>query len=386
MSAGLFFTYGLVAMLLAVNALRRPVPPDRRLPPLWLPGMIASEGAGLWLVVMPVVTGVALLTDAFWSPVGRLGLLLTAAAWLGQCVVWVRSRRGARLIGKPIDLPESLIDRILLWRRRLPADIERTEHRLDDHLGMDIYRRRGAAAPLPLVIHLHGGGWRGGHRRQSSLLMLYHLARSGWAVAAIDYPLSPQATFPDHLGGVRLALQWAEESSETTDTIVLTGASAGAHLAAVTALTDPRVKGLVALYGIYDFFNRHRTRHDWPLIPVDVMKATADEDPERYRQASPLDLVDAQAPPTLLVVPTFDSLVTPPETHHFAAALEQAGVIVDVLEVPWAQHGFDTLAGPRARAVAGFVAEWLTNRFGASLSSGHEPDTRRDREGRLSDR
>ena len=367
MSAGLYFTYGLVALLLAINALRRPVPPHRRLPPLWLPGMIASEAAGLWLGVMPAATVVAILTGALSDPIGQAGLLLTTVAWLGESVVWWRSRRGARLVGPLVDLP--WLDRILVWRRRLPGDVSRREHPLSADLGMDLYRHRALTGPLPLVVFLHGGGWRGGHRRQGSLVMLYHLARCGWAVAAIDYPLSPKATFPDHLEGVRLALDWAEASPDVDGPVIVAGASAGAHLAAVAALTDPRLDGLVALYGVYDFLNRNRTRHDWPLIPTEVMKATPAESPERYRLASPLDLVHPQAPPTLLVVPTFDSLVPPPESHHFAAALREVGAEVDVLEVPWAQHAFDTVTGRRARAVAGAVADWLADRFAGSLSS-----------------
>jgi acetyl esterase/lipase len=176
-------------------------------------------------------------------------------------------------------------------------------------------------------------------------------------VAAIEYPLSPAATFPEHLVGIDAALSWAESRSRRP--VVLMGGSAGAHLAAVAALTRPNVSGLVGLYGIFDFLNRNHTRVDWPLIPRVVMKTTPAENPEAYRRASPIDLVDRSAPPTLLIAGSHDSLVLPEESRHFADVLQAHHVDTTYLEVPWAQHGFDTLAGPRTRAVAGAIEAWL---------------------------
>ncbi len=229
---------------------------------------------------------------------------------------------------------------------------------------MDVYRLRHGPSPQPLVVFVHGGGWRGGHRRQSSLVTLFHLARQGWTVAAIDYPLSPGATFPEHLLGIDAVLGWAAADPSIRGPIVLLGASAGAHLAAVAALTRPEVDAFVGLYGIYDFFNRHATRFDWPVIPRAVMKATPDQAPERYRQASPVDLVGPGSPPSLLITGDYDSLVHPEETRMYARVLEEAGVDVTVLEVPWGQHGFDALSGLRARSVAGTIADWLGSRVG----------------------
>ena len=86
MIAGIYFTYGLVALLLVVNALRRPTPPTHRLPPLWLAGMIASEAAGLWVAVVPLVSLFAWWGGAFDSRVGVVGGGVAAAAWLGQLI------------------------------------------------------------------------------------------------------------------------------------------------------------------------------------------------------------------------------------------------------------------------------------------------------------
>ncbi|MGA7272000.1 MAG: alpha/beta hydrolase [Acidimicrobiia bacterium] len=403
MVAGLLFTYGLIAVVLVVNALRSPKPPTHRLPPLWLPAMIASEAAGLWLVVVAAVTALGLAAHAWNQQLGRLGIVLLILAFSGQVAVWLRSHLGARRVGPGARHGGPLWRRLLNRPPRPADDLEFETRELAPHphrrepLQMDLYRRVGIGRPLGLIIYVHGGGWRGGHPRQAGQLLLQHLARSGWEVAAIEYPLSPAATFPEHLAGIDAALAWAE--SIERGPIVLMGGSSGAHLAAVAALTRANVHGLVGLYGIYDFLNRNRTRVDWPLIPRLVMKTTPEEDPEAYRRASPVDLVHGSAPPTLLVTGSFDSLVPPEESRHFARALRAHGVDTTYLEVPWAQHGFDTLAGPRTRAVAAAIETWLgshvlaaptgprvdedpppSSRFG--YRSGHESRAR-NREGGL---
>lgn len=382
MAATAFFLYGLVALVLVVNALRRPTPPTNRFPPIWQLGMVASEAAGVWVGVVPVVTAIAVAAGALGVTLGWIGLALAGMAWLGQLEIWRRSRVSAGMIGQAVDLPVSRLARALSWPHRDPDDIEVTEHEFVTHphrsgsLHLDLYKGRSTPGPSPLAIWVHGGGWRGGSRRRGGLTLLRHLARSGWAVAAIDYPLSPEATFPEHLLGIDAALRWAAHRHDISGPIVLMGASAGAHLAAVAALTRPQVDGLVGMYGIYDFRNRNRIRFDWPLIPRVVMKADPLDDPERYRLASPLDLAEAGGPPTLLIAPGFDSLVPPAESRQFAEALAESNTPVTLLEVPWAQHGFDTLAGRRARAVADAVGRWLD----AVILPGstHERSSRRD--------
>lgn len=374
------FLFGLLAALLVVNALRRPTPPDHRLPPMWLAGVITSEASGLWVVVTPVVAASFVAAGANRSDLGKLGLGLCVLAWIGQLEVWRRSRKAVRSIGSPVDLPGGRLARVVSWSGGLPDEVVRVEHDLAPHphrpepLQMDLYRPRAGATPRPLIVWMHAGGWRGGSRRRGGLTLLRHLARAGWTVAAVDYPLSPAATFPDHLIAVDAASDFAEKSPDIDGGVVLVGASAGAHLAAVGALTRPGVRGFVGLYGIYDFRNRYGIRPDWPLIPRVVMKATAEEDPEAYHLASPLDLVHPSAPPSLLVVPEFDSLVPAAESYRFAEALESVGAQVTVLRVPWAQHGFDNLAGPRTRAVAAVVEGWLTATLQPAPSAGGRQD------------
>lgn len=365
MGSGLFFTFCLVALLLVFNALRSPKPPEHRLPPLWLPAMLTSEAAGVWLVTTPAVVVVALVGGVASSPVGFAGAVLGVTATLGQAEVWRRSRMARRLLPPPVDLPKSRVAMALSLPFGMPPEVVRSTHRYSEnphgsgHLDLDLYLPRDAAGPLPLAIYLHGGGWRGGRRSRTGRVALQHLARRGWAVAAIDYPLSPAATFPEHLAGLDLAMSWLGGRDGFSATRVVMGGSSGAHLAAVASLTRDDIDGMVGLYGIYDLLNRNRIRVDWPLIPKHVMKSDRLSDPEAYRRASPLDLVHPAAPPTLIIHGSHDSLVPPEEGRQFAEALTAVGAKAGFLEVPWAQHAFDVLAGSRARSVAGYIATWL---------------------------
>jgi dipeptidyl aminopeptidase/acylaminoacyl peptidase len=111
---------------------------------------------------------------------------------------------------------------------------------------------------------------------------------------------------------------------------------------------------------VFDFFNRNNTRWDWPLIPNQVMKARPEEDPERYRLASPIDQVGEHAPPFLVVHGSNDSLVPPPEARQFVTALEAVSDnTVEYLEVPGGQHAFDAVASPRTRAVVTRITSFL---------------------------
>ena len=73
---------------------------------------------------------------------------------------------------------------------------------------------------------------------------MYHLAARGWVCVAINYRLSPQATWPDHLVDCKRALAWIREHiaeyGGDPDYVVVTGGSAGGHLTAMMGLTAER--------------------------------------------------------------------------------------------------------------------------------------------------
>ena len=373
MVAGLFLTYSIFALWLTVNALRGPSPPTSRLPALWLPAILTAELAPLWLMIRGGVLVWSTATEVTDRPVGRAGAFVLLLSMSGLVVLIARSRRAIRLLGRPrLAVPR------YAWPFRIPESVERREDLpYADGFTLDIYLPKNRAQPVPALIYVHGGGWSSGSPRRAGRPLVHCLAAAGWGVAAINYPLSPAATFPDHLVGVKRAVAWVRSagSSHGLDSSrpVIVGGSSGAHLAALAALTpgrpdlqpgfendDTSLSACVGLYGIYDFVNRHRTRFDWPLIPRRVMKTTPQEDPALYRLASPIDQVHAEAPDFLLLHGTHDPLVPPAETEHFVIAL--AGVSrhrVAYLEILGAGHSFDALHSPRTVATAAAIDRFL---------------------------
>jgi len=208
---------------------------------------------------------------------------------------------------------------------------------------------------------------------------MYHsLARAGWVVAAIRYPLAPAASIPDQVGAVKSAIHHLRSNSDQFDIdperIVFSGSSAGAHLASLAALSRPAefqtgpnptnaaVSACIPMYGIFDMANRNSTRPHWPYVDRDVMKGSYEDKPEEFHAASPIDQVRADAPPFLVVHGTHDSLVPIAEAEAFVAALQNVGADVDFVRVHGAQHGFDAVSSAVSRQAAAMVTTWANRR------------------------
>ena len=93
--------------------------------------------------------------------------------------------------------------------------------------------------PVPVIVFLHGGGWSGGTRTTGPDFKRY-FAQDGFAMASIEYRLTPSHLFPAAVEDVRTAVRWLKANAAAQnidpDRICLWGTSAGGHLAAVAAL------------------------------------------------------------------------------------------------------------------------------------------------------
>lgn len=375
MIPALFFTWFATASMWTVNALRRPAPPGKRLPPLWLPGMLVSELAPIYFILRIVLAAAFLALGAAELAVGRAGIWLFVASEVGLAVITARTIRGARATGHSPSLLT-----LLKVRERMPEGVAR---RVDvpywGSLTLDIYAREGLQG-APALVYVHPGSWMRGRPGRQARALFHRLAAAGWVILDIRYPLSPDATFPDHLIGVKRAITWAKSQQGSAvgidpDRVAISGGSSGAHLAALAALTaddrslqpgfegaDASVVACIPFYGIYDLLVRNPTRYDWPFIARLVMKTRPEDDPDLYAKGSPIDQVHPGAPPFLVVHGEFDSVVLPAESEHFVDALRQVGVDTTYFEVPGAQHGFDAVASLRTRAVANLCSHWLTTK------------------------
>ena len=158
-----------------------------------------------------------------------------------------------------------------------------------------------------------------GSKEQQARPLMRHLADRGWVCVAINYGLSPKVTWPQHLVDCKLALKWVREHIDEyggdPGYVVVTGGSAGGHLAAMVGLTanrpefqpgfenvDTTVRAMVPFYGVFDFLDRYGFRGTSGasfrrIAERHILKARPDEQPAVFAQASPLDQVQPEAPP-----------------------------------------------------------------------------------------
>ncbi|MGA8040681.1 MAG: alpha/beta hydrolase, partial [Acidimicrobiia bacterium] len=204
MASALFFTWFFAASLWTLNAIRRPVPPGEGFPPLWLPGMIVSELAPWLFVIRASIAWGFVAVGALDTGVGRAGLLLFIGSELGLIPLIARTLRSAKDTGHSEG-----ISTIFAVRKRLPPEVTKEDSiPYWDRYTLDAYRRADAH-DAPVLIYVHPGSWMRGRPGRQALPLFHRLASEGWVILDIRYPLSPEATFPDHLIGVKRAISWA---------------------------------------------------------------------------------------------------------------------------------------------------------------------------------
>lgn len=196
--------------------------------------------------------------------------------------------------------------------------------------------------PLPLVILVHGGGWKKGSKDKEDT-RAHWLCKRGYAVAAVQYRLSGEAKYPAALHDVRDAVIWlrkhAGKYNFDPNRFATIGGSAGAHLNALhaTAIKDPksRVQAAVIIAGPTNPTDEHAAKSsrsvgsNYQLF----LGKSIDEAPELYREISPLHQAHAETPPCLMIsenLPERDSL--------FVEKLKSLHVPVEHLTFPDTLH------------------------------------------------
>jgi len=384
-------------------------PPTR---PAWLMvvGFFAAwsttELAPIHLVWQIVAVAVFAALGALDAWPGWVALGITAASWVGLAssvkgaletdrafVEALRDALGARwdpdlestLARTRRDVGWSRVARPLHFRRRGVRRVRNIQyvddgtfrHRLDVYRRDDVAERDGA----PVLLQIHGGAWMIGRKDQQALPLMYHLATRGWVCVAINYRLSPKATWPDHIVDCKRALAWIREHiaehGGDPDSVVVTGGSAGGHLAALVGLTandpafqpgfegvDTSVRAMIPFYGVFDWTGT-AVRNDGlqELLERRIVKRTLADAPDVYRDASPLFRIHSGAPPALVVHGDLDTLAPVAQARAFVAQLRATSAApVVYVELPGAHHAFEVFNSIRTlQTVAGvelFLA-WL---------------------------
>jgi len=379
----------------------RPVAPPRLLFRVgrWWTATVIRESAPQLAIVGLIAVVILLLIDATETWLGIVALVLALVLLLSEIRHIVLSRGAAKEIEKALEGIEGPEDGPKIPRSHLIvpplAFVTRGVKRkrgvkfaeLDDgtKLRLDVYRPADDDPHddilHPGVIQVHGGGWLAGSRYEQGIPLLNHLASIGWIGFNIDYRLSPQATFPDHIVDVKRAIAWVRENAEDLgvdpEMICITGGSAGGHLTALAALTqndpelqpgfedaDTSVAAAVPFYGVYDLTNAgghyYPEIRSWVFEKIVFKRPFADSE-EIYRDASPHFRIHEDAPPMLIIHGDRDTLVPVGDARDFVAKLRKVSrERVAYVELPGAEHAFDLWPSERTARISEGIGRFLT--------------------------
>ena len=240
---------------------------------------------------------------------------------------------------------------------------------------LDVYTKRTVTKHLPTVLLIHGGGWVGG-LKETTLMMALPYLEMGLAVVNVEYRMAKTALAPAAVEDCRLALRWvfknAKEYGFDTTRIVVTGGSAGDHLALMTGMLEaidgfdmpkdwdyagvqPKAAVIVNWYGITDVKDLlgGPNRQNYAVYWI----GNQPNKDELAQRVSPLSYVRKTVPPILSIHGTSDRLVPYDHAVRLHAKLSEAGVQNQLITIPGGDHGGFSKA--EMKRVFGAIWEFL---------------------------
>ncbi len=245
------------------------------------------------------------------------------------------------------------------------------------------------AEPLPILIHVHGGAWVVGQKKQQSQPLIQYLASRGWMVVDINYRLGPANKFPVIVADVLRAVGWVKQNAAQyggdPEFVALTGGSAGGHLTALVALArednrfkegfrdlDCAVDAAAPIYGVYDFLepadgSGALNEGTQDFLKEQVIPVSPEEDRGLWEALSPIYQVHAEAPPMLVVHGKKDTLAKYEGAERFVDALRRVSRNgVELASLPSGEHAYDAVNSPptpaHVRAVERFLVKARRNK------------------------
>lgn len=214
-------------------------------------------------------------------------------------------------------------------------------------LRLDAYLPAGER--LPVVIFVHGGGWKAGYRSEF-VPMALRLTQHGYAAVTLSYRLSGEAPYPAAVQDVQAAVRWVREHAAQLhidpQRIALAGGSAGGQIAALAGVTAPpgaEVRAVINIDGLSDFTTELALKYEddpnkRPSAAGAWFGGRYAEQPARWREASPIQYVRAGMPAFLFIgsaQPRFSA-----GREAMRAKMTAAGVASDQLILPGTPHSF----------------------------------------------
>lgn len=263
---------------------------------------------------------------------------------------------------------------------RVLRDLEYAQ--VDGHrLLLDLYLPVDARQ-APLIVWVHGGAWRSGSKKD---VPIESLVKGGFAIASVDYRLTPVAPFPANVHDLKAAIRFlrskAGDYQLDVKRVAIAGASAGGHLAALMGVSNghPELEGnvgdrqkvssdvqaIVSFYGAANLETilKQSTPHGLnvrvPALQL-LLGGQPEERPELARLASPVTHVDAMDPPLLLIHGDQDPQMPVNQSLELQGAYEAVGRPVVLSIVHGGAHGGKQFYDEQRLAlVRGFLRQHL---------------------------
>lgn len=218
---------------------------------------------------------------------------------------------------------------------------------------LDIYLPDEGDGPFPVILHIHGGGFEIGDKRDVHLLAYLRGLPRGYAVVSVNYRLSREAIFPAGLQDVKASIRWLRANCHIyhldSNRIAACGGSAGGNFAAMVCLTDkvtefddPRlgnleypchVQAAVDMFGPTNFMKMDAQLEENGFGPGDHAEANSPESkylgaklsdvPLKVELANPMTYVHEHMPPILIQHGRLDTLVPVQQSMMFVEKLKK---------------------------------------------------------------
>ena len=182
-------------------------------------------------------------------------------------------------------------------------------------LKLDVYTPKNIESKTyPAVLLIHGGGWLVGSK-ENERVMAQHLALNGYVAITASYRLGLEAPYPAGVIDLKDAIKWMRKNAKkykiNPDKIAVLGASAGGQLACLLGVTpnssvygkdeifSDEVQAIVNIDGIVSFI--HPEASSEGKMASIWLNGSRTENPKNWKEASPLEHVNANTPPTLFI-------------------------------------------------------------------------------------
>jgi len=255
---------------------------------------------------------------------------------------------------------------VIVQEKDLPAKtIYDVSYGNDTAQVMDVYlpAHRSIHSTKSIVL-IHGGGWNSGSKKDFvAYIDSFKTRMPDYAIFNLNYRLvNGSNLFPTQEHDVKTAIDFIVTNSAeyhvNKNKMVLLGASAGGHLALLQGYkyNNPKVAAIIDFFGPTDLVSMFQKPWN-PYVPFVLQMITGTtprQNSALYKQSSPINYINAQSAPTLILHGGSDKIVNVSQSKTLKDKLDKAGVRNELIIYPGKSHGWygETLSNSFDRIAA----------------------------------